>query len=161
MQFHDIKPGMVIEGGPRLVTEDEIIAFASRYDPQWFHVDPERAARGRWKTLIASGWHTAAISMELMFKHILLGSSSFGSPGLENLRWPAPVRPGDSLSLRCNVLKTGISASGRTGSVVWTWELRNQDGLQVLEVTGTSLFSLHDLPAPGVLSTPQARAGET
>ena len=74
MRFAAFKAGMVIEAGARTVSADEIIEFASRYDPQWFHTDPERAAAGRWKGLIASGWHTSAIAMEMAVEAILKGS---------------------------------------------------------------------------------------
>jgi acyl dehydratase len=144
MQFKDLHDGMLIEAGPRLVSEAEILEFASRYDPQWFHMDRERALRGRWKGLIASGWLTAAIAMELMVKRVLQDSTSYGSPGLENIRWLGPVRPGDELTLKCRVLKSSHSASGGTGIVVWTWQLWSQAGRQVYECTGTSLFALRD-----------------
>jgi acyl dehydratase len=144
MQFQDFHAGMLIEGGPRSVGEAEILEFASRYDPQWFHTDVGRAANGRWRGLIASGWMTAAIAMELMVKGVLHDSTSYGSPGLENIRWLEPVRPGDELTLKCRVLNATLSASGGTGVVLWTWQLWNQAGRQVFECTGTSLFALRD-----------------
>jgi len=144
MQFQDLRAGMLIEAGPRAVSEAEILEFASRYDPQWFHTDAARAANGRWKGLIASGWLTAAIAMELMVGRVLKDSTSYGSPGLENIRWLEPVRPGDELTLKCRVLKSNHSASGGTGVVLWTWQLWNQGGRQVYECTGTSLFALRD-----------------
>jgi acyl dehydratase len=142
MQFQDLKVGMLIEAGPRVIDEAEILEFATRYDPQWFHTDRERAALGRWKGLIASGWQTGAICMELMVKHVLQDSTSFGSPGMDNLKWLEPVRPGDALSLQCRVLESRVSASGNTGVVLWTWQLWNQAGVQVFEMTGTSLFAI-------------------
>jgi acyl dehydratase len=148
MQFHELKEGAVIEAGPRIVTEQEILEFATRYDPQWFHTDPGRAVRGRWKGLIASGWLTAAIAMELMVRRVLQDSTSYGSPGLENIRWLEPVRPGDALDLKCRVLKSSVSASGGTGIVLWTWQLWNQAGRPVYECTGTSLFALGDQRGP-------------
>jgi acyl dehydratase len=142
MQFRDLKPGAVIETGSRVITESEIVEFASRYDPQWFHIDRELAERGRWKGLIASGWHTAAVGMELVVKHILIDSSSFGSPGLDGLKWLAPVRPGDALKVSCHVLESSVSASGGTGIIRWTWQISNQSGVTVCELTATSLFAL-------------------
>jgi acyl dehydratase len=144
MQFADFKPGMIIEAGPRHITAEEILQFARRYDPQWFHTDPERAARSRWKGLIASGWHTCAIAMELVVAAALQHSESFGSPGIEHLKWLEAVRPGDGLSLRAEVLETRVSGSGKTGILRWRWELWNQSGTQVLELLGTSLFALTD-----------------
>jgi acyl dehydratase len=148
MRFAAILPGMVIESGPRLVSADEIIQFASRYDPQWFHVNPERAAKSRWGGLIASGWHSCAIVMEMTVAAILEDSESFGSPGIEQLQWLEPVRPGDALRLRVEVLESRISASGRTGIVRWRWELLNQTATKVLTLIGTSLFAIEPGPPP-------------
>jgi acyl dehydratase len=148
MQFHELGVGMLIEAGPRAVSEAEILEFARRYDPQWFHADPQRAAQGRWKGLIASGWHTAAIAMELMVGRILHDSTSYGSPGLENIRWLEPVRPGDELKLQCRVIKSSLSPSGSTGIVLWTWQLLNEAGRPVYECTGTSLFALGEARTP-------------
>ena len=77
-----------------------------------------------------------------MVKHVLQDSTSFGSPGMDNLKWLEPVRPGDALSLQCRVLESRVSASGNTGVVLWTWQLWNQAGVQVFEMTGTSLFAI-------------------
>ena len=74
MRFSDLTPGLVVRSQPRRVTQKEMIEFASRYDPQWFHVDVARASEGRWRGLIASGWHTCAIAMELMVQNVLSGS---------------------------------------------------------------------------------------
>ncbi len=147
MKFAELRPGMVFSGGRRgPITEQEIIEFASRYDPQWFHTDPTRAARSRWQGLIASGWHTCAIAMQLLVTHVLGDSESIGSPGLEQVRWPSPLRPGDALELQVQVLETRISSSGKVGSVRWRWVLTTQAGAQVLDLIGTSLFELA-LPA--------------
>jgi acyl dehydratase len=148
MRFATITPGLVIEAGSRAVTAEEIIEFASRYDPQWCHVDPERAADSRWKGLIASGWHSCAIVMEMVVGAILQDSESFGSPGIEQLEWLEPVRPGDLLNLRVEVLESRRSSSGRTGIVRWRWELLNQTGIKVLSLIGTSLFAIEDRVAP-------------
>lgn len=142
MRFAAIKPGMVIEAGPRTVSQEEIIRFASCYDPQWFHVNPVRAADSRWKGLIASGWHTCAIVMEMTVAAILEDSESFGSPGIEQLQWLEPVRPGDALRLRVEVLESRVSSSGNTGIVRWRWELFNQAGTKALSLIGTSLFAI-------------------
>ena len=80
MRFSDLTPGLVVRSQPRLVTQKEMLEFASRYDPQWFHIDAARASAGRWHGLIASGWHTCAIAMELLVQNVLLGSEVFGSP---------------------------------------------------------------------------------
>ena len=140
MRFDEIKAGMVINAGRRTVAEAEIIEFAKHYDPQWFHTDPDRARQSRWKGLIASGWMTCSIAMELAVKSVLADSESIGSPGIEQLKWLNPVRPGDELELRIEVLETRQSRSGM-GIVKWRWILTSQAGaVPVLEMVATSLF---------------------
>jgi acyl dehydratase len=147
MRFADFHPGQVIEAGPVGISADEIVAFARQYDPQWFHVDAERAGAGRHGGLIASGWHTCALAMRLAVQAALEGSESFASPGLGSLRWLHPVRPGDALRLRMTVLETRRSRSqGSTGILRWRWQMFNQHDTEVLDIEATSLF---DLPASG------------
>jgi len=147
MQFAQIQAGMVINGGRRAVTEAEIVEFATRYDPQWFHTDPVRAQQSRWKGLISSGWMTCSIAMDLAVKSVLGDSESIGSPGIEQLQWLNPVRPGDELELRIEVLETRLSRSGSVGIVKWRWVLTNQAGVAVLDLVATSLFQVRDPPA--------------
>src|ERR1700743_1468350 len=112
MRFSQFQAGMSIDGGRRIVTEAEIIEFARRYDPQWFHTDPARAAESRWNGLISSGWLTCAIAMELAGKSVLAEAESIGSPGIDQLKWLHPVRPNDELHLRIEVLDPRVSRSG-------------------------------------------------
>ncbi len=147
MKFADFQPGMVLTVGRRAVTAGEIVEFARRYDPQWFHTDPERAAASRWQGLIASGWLTCSIAMQLLVTHVLMDSESIGSPGLEQVRWPNPLRPDTEVELRVEVLQTRVSSSGKVGSVRWRWFLTTLSGVQVLDVIGTSLFEIA-APAP-------------
>ena len=98
--FEDYLPGAVYEYGYLTVTEAEILEFARRFDPQPIHIDPEFAAAGPFGGLIASGWHTASMMMRLFADHYLSRVASLASPGIDELRWPAPVRPGDQLRLR-------------------------------------------------------------
>jgi len=142
MRFEQIEPGTIIDGGHRTVTEAEIIEFAQRYDPQWFHTDPARAHNSRWKGLIASGWMTCSIAMELAVRSILADSESIGSPGVEQLKWLNPVRPGDELALRVEVMEKSHSRSGSVGIIKWRWVLTTQAQVPVLELTATSLFQL-------------------
>ena len=143
MKFADFKDGMLIKAGPVTVTEAEILEFARKYDPQWFHTDPQRASEGRWGGLIASGWHTCAIAMRLVVQAALEGSESFASPGLQYVRWPHPVRPGDLLRLRAEVIEARRSESKPTlGILRWLWRLFNQHGAEVLDTEVTSLFRL-------------------
>ena len=136
---------MVLNAGRRTITESEIIEFATRYDPQWFHTDPARAAGSRWQGLIASGWLTCSVAMQLLVQNVLADSESIGSPGLEQVKWPNPLRPGDEVALRVEVMETRVSGSGKMGIVRWRWILTTAAGAQVLDIIGTSLFEL----APG------------
>jgi acyl dehydratase len=143
MKFAELRQGMVFSAGRHgPLTEQEIIEFAARYDPQWFHTDPARAANSRWQGLIASGWHTCSIAMQLLVTHVLADSESIGSPGLEQVRWPNPLRPGDAVELQVEVLETRLSSSGKMGIVRWRWLLATQTGTPVLDLVGTSLFEL-------------------
>jgi acyl dehydratase len=142
MKFAELRPGMVFTAGRRAITEQEIIEFASRYDPQWFHTDPSRAQASRWQGLIASGWHTCSIAMQLLVQNVLADSESIGSPGLEQVKWPNPLRPGDEVQLSVEVLQTRVSSSGKMGIVRWRWVLTTLAGAQVLDLVGTSLFEL-------------------
>ena len=139
--FEDFVPGQAYELGSRTVTEGEIVAFAREWDPQPFHVDPETARESVFGGLIASGWHTGAVWMRL-YVHSLLGSAaSMGSPGIEELRWLAPVRPGDTLSGRLTVLETTPSSSRPDrGTVRIRGELVNQDGVTVMAMISRGHF---------------------
>lgn len=143
MKFAEFKEGMVIKNGPIRVTEEEILEFARRYDPQWFHTDPERAAAGRWGGLIASGWHTCALAMRMAVDAALVDSDSFGSPGLGQVQWRVPVRPGDDLTLHAKIDAVRRSTSrDDLGIITWTWLVYNQHDEVVLELEATSLFDL-------------------
>ena len=143
MTFDEFHPGQRLTYGPATISEAEILAFANAYDPQWFHADVERARAGRWKGLIASGWHTCSIAMRLVVDGALRGSESFGSPGLEYLKWLAPVRPGDALTVHAEVLDVRRSERNPTlGVLRWRWQLVNEAGAAVLELVATSLFDL-------------------
>lgn len=143
MKFADIEPGKRFVFGPVHVDREEVIAFASHYDDQWFHTDPAAAKQGPFQGLIASGWHTCALAMRLVSREILKGSESFASPGLSYVRWPHPVRPGDALMLDVVVHESKISASKPSlGVVRWQWLMRNQDGVEVLDLEATSMFRI-------------------
>lgn len=148
MVFDEFHAGQRLTCGPVTVTEAEIVAFANAYDPQWFHTDPARAAEGRWGGLIASGWHTCAIAMRLVVDGVLRGSESFGSPGLEYVKWLAPVRPGDALTMHADVLDVRRSERNPAlGILRWQWRIVNQAGVAVLDLVATSLFDLAPRPA--------------
>lgn len=143
MKFADFHAGQVIEAGPHHVTEEELVGFATQWDPQWFHCDADAADRGVFGGLIASGWHTCSIAMKLIVAAVLEGSESLVSPGLQYVRWPNPVRPGDALRLRAQVLDARRDgANPRRGVLHWRWQLHNQHGAQVLDTELTTLFRL-------------------
>jgi len=125
--FEDYIEGVVHRFGSIAVEEDEIITFAKRYDPQDFHTDPQAAKQMPFGGLIASGWHTAGLMMRLYVDHYLTHVASLASPGIDELRWLKPVRPGDELSARVTVLKATPSKSKPDrGAVTSLVEVFNQ-----------------------------------
>ena len=143
MKYNELQVGVVIKHPPIVVNEDEMVEFAKRYDPQWFHVDKDQAEEGRWGGLIASGWFTCGIAMRMVVETILHDSESFGSPGLEKLRWLRPVRPGDALRLEASVTSKRVSSTrSDLGVVRWSWRLFNQHDEEVLDMDVTNMFKL-------------------
>ena len=141
LYWEDLEPGQVHELGSRTVTEEEIVAFARQWDPQPFHVDPEAAKESPFGGLIASGWHTGSMWMRLYVDSLLGGEAAMGSPGIEELRWLAPVRPGDTLSGRLTVLDVTPSATRPDrGTVRIRGEMVNQDGVTVMSMTSRGHF---------------------
>lgn len=139
--FEDFASGDEAELGRYEVTREEIVEFARRYDPQPFHVDEEAAAAGPFEGLAASGWHTAAIFMRLFVDGILNDSASMGSPGIEDLRWTAPVRPGDVLTARVRVVETYPSERRvDRGTVITESRVLNQNGTVVMTVRARGFF---------------------
>jgi acyl dehydratase len=143
MKFAEFHVGQVIEAGPYTLSEQDILDFATQWDPQWFHIDPQAAAAGPFEGLIASGWQTCCVAMRLVAQVALAGSESFASPGLEKIRWPHPVRPGEPLTLKAEVTDVRRSAKRpELGVLNWTWRLFHADGRLALELQATSLFKL-------------------
>lgn len=143
MKFADFHSGQRLVYGPVTIAESQIVSFAREYDPQWFHTDIQRAETGPWQGLIASGWQTCGIAMRLVVEGALQDSESFGSPGLEYLKWLAPVRPGDALTVLAEVLDVRRSARKPSlGVLRWRWQLANQRDEDVLDLIATSLFEL-------------------
>ena len=139
--FEDLEAGQVVDLGSHAVSEEEILAFARQWDPQPFHVDPEAAKGSVFGGLIASGWHTGALWMRLYVDSILDGAASMGSPGIEELRWLAPVRPGDTLTGSLTVLETTPSERRPDrGTVRIRGEMTNQDGVVVMSMTSRGHF---------------------
>jgi acyl dehydratase len=141
LYFEDFEPGQVLELGSHAVTEDEIVSFAREFDPQSFHVDPDAAGASVFGGLIASGWHTSAMWMRLYVDSMLGRAASMGSPGVEELRWLAPVRPGDTLSGRLTVLEaTPSERRADRGTIRSRGEMVNQDGVVVMSMVARGHF---------------------
>jgi len=139
--FEDYAVGEIIEFGEHLVTEDEIVEFARRYDPQPFHVDAAAASASLYGGIIASGWMTAAVLMRMLVDHFISPLSSMGSPGVDEIRWLRPVRPGDRLRARVTVLDARRSQSKPDRGVLQILqEAINQDGETVMTIKGMGLY---------------------
>ena len=131
--FEDYVPGSVHEFGSIAVEEAEMINFARRFDPQPFHIDPEASKQSIFGGLIASGWHTASLAMRLLVDHYISHVASLGSPGVDELRWLKPVRPGDTLSVRITLLEAQRSRSKPDqGFIRGSTEVLNQHGEVVM-----------------------------
>ncbi|MGZ9073675.1 MAG: MaoC family dehydratase [Rhodoplanes sp.] len=115
--FEDYRPGFECVYGPVAVTEAEVVEFGHKFDPQDMHTDPDKASRGPFGGLIASGWHTAALLMRLYANHYLSQVASLTSPGLDELRWYKPVRPGDELRIRVRILEASSRSKPDRGMV--------------------------------------------
>ena len=145
--FEDYVVGTTAQHGTIRVDEDELVDFARRFDPQSIHVDRDAAAAGPYGGLIASGWHTCALMMRLFADEYLSPASSLGSPGVDELRWLRPVRPGDRLTLHTTVVEARRSASKPDRGIVRTQvELRDQDDRPVLTLSALNLVLAR--PAP-------------
>jgi len=139
--FDDFAVGDTYELGSTTVDEESIITFAKQFDPQPFHLDEEAAKTTIYGGLIASGWHTGSITMRLLYDGLVKDTVSLGSPGVDELRWVKPVRPGDTLSARVTVLECIPSRSKPDRGIVRSAvELRNQHGEVVVTSKGLSLF---------------------
>jgi acyl dehydratase len=139
--WEDFKVGEVHQIGEKRIDKDEIIAFAKQFDPQPFHVDEAAAKDSTFGGLIASGWHTCALVMRMMCDSYLLDSASLGSPGVDNVKWIKPVRPGDTIRAQRTVLEVRISKSKPgVGIVKNIWEVFNQNGELVMTMEGYSMF---------------------
>jgi acyl dehydratase len=139
--WEDFRVGERVELGSRLVTREEIVEFASKYDPQPFHVDEAQARESMFGGLIASGWHTCALVMRMMCDSYLLKAASLGSPGIDNLKWLKPVRPGDCIRGVRSTLEVRASKSKPDIGVVKSlWEIFNQHDELVMTMEGYGMF---------------------
>lgn len=139
--WEDFKTGETITMGSFSLSEADIVDFARRYDPQPFHIDKAAAEKSFYGGLIASGWHTCCAVMRLMCDSYLLDSASLGSPGMEELRWLRPVRPGDVLTAKRTILDSRPSLSKPDMGIVKSkWEIFNQHDECVMSMTGLQMF---------------------
>jgi acyl dehydratase len=140
--FEDYPVGEIAEFGDYLITEAEVLSFAAQYDPQPFHLDQAAGADSIYGGLIASGWMTASVAMRMMVDHYISPRSSMGSPGIDELRWLRPVRPGDRLRLRVSVVDARASQSKPDrGMVQFLEEVVNQEGTTVMTLKGFGMYA--------------------
>jgi acyl dehydratase len=139
--FEDYVPGLTMDCGTVSISEAEIIAFAKEYDPQPFHVDPVGAVNGPFGGLIASGWHTISLTMRQLVEHWISPGTSLGAAGVDEVRWPLPVRPGDTLQVRASVLEGRRSKSKPDRGIIRSLvEVTNQAGEPVLRLTAINFI---------------------
>jgi acyl dehydratase len=143
--FEDYVPGLTVDCGSFTMNEADIIAFAKEYDPQPFHVAPAAAKDGPYGGLIASGWHTTSMMMRQLVEHYISPESSLGAAGVDEIRWPRPVRPGDTLHVRATVREARRSASKPDRGIITTLgELINQNGDLAMRLTAINFVLLRD-----------------
>ncbi|TKC80064.1 MaoC family dehydratase [Trinickia terrae] len=143
ISYEDFEVGTTVEVGTHTFTADEIVRFAEQYDPQPFHIDETAAKASPFGGLIASGWHTCSVMMGLIVRNHLNGSTSMGSPGVEEIRWIKPVRVGDTIRMTNSVLDKRVSESRPDrGIVTIQWAGINQAGETVVTVRSKVIFGL-------------------
>ena len=147
IHFEDIVSGSVTEMGSRLVTAEDIVAFAAEFDPQPMHLGDEGGRAAGVGGLVASGWHTCAILMRMIVDEFVRDAASMGSPGVDEVRWLKPVRPGDRLSARRTALDTRVSKTRPgMGFVTFRFEVLNQSGEVVMELTSPLMIGRRNPP---------------
>jgi acyl dehydratase len=143
--FEDYVPGLKVDCGTFSVNEAEIVAFATEYDPQPFHIDPVGAKDGPFGGLIASGWQTTARMMRLLVEHFVSPETGLGAAGVDEIRWPRPVRPGDTLHVVATVLETRRSNSKPDRGIVRSLaEVTNQNGELAMKLTAINFILARD-----------------
>jgi acyl dehydratase len=136
LTFEDFPPGHFGSFGPRHVTREEIIAFATEFDPQPMHLDEEAAKHSMLRGLSGSGFHLGSLMMRILFDGFIHRTASLGSPGVDELRWLSPLRPGDDLTLDVDVTQARVSRSRpETGIVTFKMSVRNASGQTLVEAT--------------------------
>jgi acyl dehydratase len=145
LYWEDFAVGSVAVYGPRLITREEIIAFAAEFDPQPMHLDEAAANASMLKGLSGSGWHLGSIMMRMLFDGFIGRTASLGSPGVNEMRWLAPLRPGDDLTLDVDVAEARISKSRpETGIVTFKGTIRNAAGVVLCEMESPIIVRRRD-----------------
>jgi acyl dehydratase len=153
LQWEDFTPGRVFEHGPRRLPRDEMTAFAAEFDPQPMHLDDEAARATMLGGLAASGWYACCILMRMCVDAFVGNSSSMGAPGVDEVRWLLPIRPGDELSLRATVLETRASKSRPDmGFVRFEFELFNAENARVMTLITLLMLGRREQAAPKAAS---------
>jgi acyl dehydratase len=148
LYFEDFQPGSIREFGPRLVSREEIIAFAAEFDPQPMHMDEEAARATMLGGLAASGWHTCCMMMRMVADGFILNSSSMGAPGIDEVRWLAPLRPGRQIKVRATVLDTRVSSSRPDmGFVKMLFEVIDDTGVTVMTLNNSLMMGRRETSA--------------
>jgi acyl dehydratase len=148
--FEDFPPGRLGSYGPRHVTREEMLAFAAEFDPQPMHLNEEAAKRSMLKGLSGSGWHLCSLMMRMMFDFYIGRTASLGSPGVNEMKWLAPFRPGDDLMLDVDVMEARLSRSRPdTGIVTFKGSVRNAAGQVLAEMTSPIIVKRRDAAAVG------------
>jgi len=142
LYLDDFQEGQIIELGHKTISREEILAYATQYDPQPFHIDENAAKQSIYGGRIASGWHPVSLFMRLLVDGLLCRAASMGSPGVDEVRWLKPVRPGDTLRAR-GVVHAVIPSRSKPdrGILRTTYEMFNQDGERVLSMKGVGMFA--------------------
>jgi acyl dehydratase len=147
LHWEDFQPGAVAIYGPRLVTREEIVSFAAEFDPQPMHLDEAAASATMLGGLGASGWHTCCLLMRIIADGFILDSSSMGGPGVDEVRWLKPLRPGTSIRVRATVLDTRASGSRpEMGLVKFLFEVIDEADVTLTTLSTTLMFGRR---APG------------
>jgi acyl dehydratase len=150
LSFEDLIVGTSTEIGKHTFTREEIVEFAQKFDPQPFHLDEAAAEKSPFRGLVASGWHTCSVMMGMLVRNAFAGSTSMGSPGIDEIRWLKPVRVGDTITMMNVVLDKRVSDSKPDRGIVSTrWEGFNQHGEMVITVSSKGMFGLRN---PGAVS---------
>jgi acyl dehydratase len=141
LHWEDFSPGQVTDCGSRLVTREEIVAFAAEYDPQPMHLDEDAARATLMGGLVASGWHSCCILMRMLSDSLLGRATFLGAPGVDEVRWLAPIRPGDRIKARATVLETRASRSRPDmGFVKFRFELADAADKPLLSLVVSPMF---------------------